>query len=88
MVERSIVLECGETCGGVGHETLALGGSNLDTQVGLGRLAELALLTLWCVQWNDMIADLDTGDALTNGFDDAGTLVTQDTWEETFWILA
>ena len=35
-----------ETRGSVRHDTLALGGSDLATEVGLARLAELALLAL------------------------------------------
>ena len=35
-----------EARGSVGHDTLALGGSDLATEVGLARLAELALLAL------------------------------------------
>lgn len=37
-----------EARGTIRHETLALGGSNLAAEVGLARLAELALLALWC----------------------------------------
>ena len=39
-----------ETRGSVRHDTLALGGSDLATEVGLARLAELALLALGCAE--------------------------------------
>jgi hypothetical protein len=35
-----------------------------------------------------MIAGLDSGDALANGFDDAGTFVTKDDGEGSFGILS
>lgn len=39
-----------EARGSVRHDTLALGGSDLATEVGLARLAELALLALGCAE--------------------------------------
>jgi hypothetical protein len=44
-VEKILALAL-EARGSVRHDTLALSGSNLATEVGLARLAELALLTL------------------------------------------
>ena len=37
-----------ESRGSVWHNTLSLCGSDLATEIGLARLAELALLTFWC----------------------------------------
>jgi hypothetical protein len=59
----SVLRECGcthemeevfalalETRSAVGHNTLALSCANLAAQVGLARLAELALLAFWCTR--------------------------------------
>lgn len=35
-----------------------------------------------------MVADLDVGDALTNGLDDTSTLVSEDDGESTLGVLA
>ena len=40
-----------EARGAVGHDTLALGCSDLSAQVGFSRLAELALLAFWCAMY-------------------------------------
>jgi hypothetical protein len=37
-----------EARGAVGHDALALGGSDLAAEVGLARFAELALFAFWC----------------------------------------
>lgn len=37
---------------------------------------------------DDMVANLDVGDALTNGLDDTSTLVSKDDGESTLWVLA
>ena len=37
---------------------------------------------------DDVVANLDVGDALTNGLDDTGTLVSQDDGESTLGVLA
>lgn len=77
-----------EARGAVGHDALALGGANLAAQVGLARLAELALLALGGVEGDDVVAGLHVGDALADGLDDTGTLVTEDDGEGTLGVLA
>lgn len=81
-----------ESAGSVGKNALALCGSDLATQVGLAGLAELAFLAfgstfllsagsflsarLNILKSNNMVARLDVGYALSNGFNDTGTLVS------------
>ena len=77
-----------EARGAVGHLTLALRRADLAAQVGLARLAELALLALGSVQSNDMVARLDVGDALTDRLDNTGTLVSENNGEGTLGVLA
>jgi hypothetical protein len=92
-----------EARGSVWHNTLALGGSDLTTQVGLARFAEFALLALggaapvsfvdlpsWTslLESDDIVARLDRGHALTHGLDNTSTLMSQDDWESTFGVLA
>lgn len=35
-----------------------------------------------------MVSDLDTGDILSNGFDDSRSFMPEDNWKCSFWILA
>jgi hypothetical protein len=77
-----------ESRGAVGHQTLTLCGSDLTAKVGLSGLAELALLAFGGVESNDVVTRLDVGDALANGLDNTGTLVSEDNRESTFGILA
>jgi hypothetical protein len=77
-----------ESRGAIGHQTLTLGGSDLTAKVGLSGLAELALLTFGGVESDDVVTGLDVGDALANGLDDTGTLVSKDNGESTLGILA
>lgn len=93
-----------EARGAVGHDTLALGGADLTAEVGLAGLAELALAALGgadrvsggvgCIEArnllesNDKVAGLHGSDALADGLDDTGTLVTQDDGESALGILS
>lgn len=93
-----------ETGGAVGHHTLALGGTNLTAEVGLAGLAELALTALggagnvsnrslrlqkiFLLESNDIVTGLHGGNALADGLDDTGTLVTQNNGESTFGVLS
>jgi len=72
----------------IGHDTLALGGADLAAQVGLARLAELALAALRRVESNNMVANLDVGDTLADRLDDASALVSQNDREGALGILA
>ena len=72
----------------IGHETLALGCADLAAEIGLARLAELAFLALGGVKGNDVVADLYIGNALADGLDGTGTLVSEDNGEGTLWVLA
>lgn len=71
----------------VGHNALALGGADLAAEVGLARLAELALLALWCVEGDDMVANLYVCDTLADGLDDTGALMTEDDGEGSLGVL-
>lgn len=83
------VLTTGAEAGGaVGHHTSALGGADLAAKVGLAGLAELALLALGGVESDDVVAGLHVGDALADGLDDTGTLVSEDDGEGALGILA
>lgn len=75
-----------ESGSAIGHDTFTLGGSNLAAQVGLARLAELALSTLGSVQGNDVIANLDIGHTLADALDDTSTLVSENDGESTLRI--
>lgn len=106
-VEQILAL-ASESRGAIRHQTLALGGSDLATEVGLAGLAELALLAFWCaigearlvdatteramrgslLESDDVVADLDVGDALTNGLNDTSTLVSEDDGKSTLGVLA
>lgn len=77
-----------EARGAIGHDALALGGADLAAEVGLARLAELALLALWCVEGNDVVADLYVCDALADGLDNTGALMTENNREGSLGVLA
>lgn len=93
-----------ETGGAVGHHTLALSGTNLTAEVGLAGLAELALTAFGgarnvssgvrnctrcrLLESNDIVTGLHGGDALADGLDDTGTLVSQNNGESTFGVLS
>jgi hypothetical protein len=55
--------------GAIGHETLALRGSDLDAQVRLVRLAEATLPTLGRVERNHVISWYNRSDAFTHRLD-------------------
>lgn len=84
---QDILASGAETAGTVGHQTLALCRTDLAAEVGLARLAELALLALWGVEGDHMVAGLHVGDTLAHGLDDTGTLVSKDDGEGTLWVL-
>jgi hypothetical protein len=104
-VEKILALAL-EARGSVRHNTLALSGSDLATEVGLARLAELALLALGgaelrvsfepgkhkvhqdLLKSNNVVTSLHIGDALADGFDNTGTLVSKDNGESTLGVLA
>lgn len=78
----------GKAGSAVWHDAAALGGADLTAEVGLSGLAELTLLTLWGVKGNDVVSWLYGGDAGADGLDDAGSLVTENDWESSLWVLA
>jgi hypothetical protein len=77
-----------EARGAVGHDAAALGGADLAAEVRLAGLAELALAALGGVEGHDVVADLYVGDALTDGLDDAGALVSEHDGEGALGVLA
>jgi hypothetical protein len=84
---KNVLATGAESGSAIGHDTFTLGGSNLATKIGLTRLAELALTTFGGVKGNNVIADLDVSDALTNGLDNTSTLVSKNDRESTFGVL-
>jgi len=76
-----------KTRSSIGHEALALRGADLATKVGLAGSAELALLALRSVEGNDVIANLQSGDALTNALNDTSTLVSENDREDALGIV-
>lgn len=42
----------------------------------------------YSLKCNDVVTRLHVGDALTNGLNNTGTLVSQDDGEGTFWVLS
>ena len=77
-----------EPRGTIRHHTLTLGSADLAAEVGLAGLAELAFAAFGGVQGDDIVTGLDGGDALTDGFDDTGTFVTEDNGEGTLGVFA
>jgi len=89
-----------ETGGAVRHLSFALGQTDLAAQVGFSalfmswgswerqHLAELALSTFRGVERNDMVADLDIGDALADRLDNSASLVAADDREGTLGVFA
>jgi hypothetical protein len=53
------------------------------TEVSLPRLAEFAFSAFCSIEWDNMIADFDAGDTVSNGLDDASTFVAENHWENT-----
>ena len=74
-----------ESYGSVWHKALPLSTSDLGAEVGLGTLTKNTsrFTTLRCVARNDMIAGFDTGDSLSDRFDNATGFVSQNTRKET-----
>jgi len=86
MVDRlALIAEAG---GAVGHQTLALSGANRAAEVGLARLAELALPAFGGIERNHVIADGNRRDALAHRLDDSAALVAEDAGEHALRILA
>jgi hypothetical protein len=85
---KEVLAAGAEARGAVGHDAAALGGADLAAEVGLAGLAELALAALGGVEGHDVVADLYVGDALADGLDDAGTLVSEDDGEGALGVLA
>jgi len=77
-----------KSAGAIRKDASTLGGSNLSTQVGLARLAELAFLALGGIKSHNVITGLDVGHALSDGFNDASTFVTEDNRESTLGIFS
>jgi hypothetical protein len=72
----------------VGHQALALGGADRGAEIGLARQAGRALPAFRRVQRNDVIALLDTGDALADVDHDARALMAEDRRKQPFRIGA
>lgn len=85
---KDILPPCPEPGGPIRHDTFPLGGTDFAAEVGLARLAKLALFALGRVEGHDMVARLDVGDALANGLDDAGALVAEDDGEGALGVFA
>src|ERR1039458_7149456 len=75
-----------EAAGAIGHQTLALRGANLGSQVGLAAGARLTLPAFGRVQRNDVIAHLQGFHAGTDLHHDARTLAPEDAREQSFRI--
>merc|ERR1711939_67725 len=69
-------------------DILSLGRSDGSAKVGLAALAELALFALGGVERDDMVSDLDIGDALTDAFDDTAALVSKNAWKLALAVVA
>jgi len=54
----------------------------------MSNFAEFALSAFRGVKRDDMVADFDIGDTLSNGFDNSSTFVTTDNGESPFRVLA
>jgi len=75
-----------ETGGALGHDSSALGKSDLLAEIRLAALAELALVALGDVESDDMVASLEVGHALADALHDAGALMSQHHWEQALRI--
>ena len=77
-----------ETAGAIGHQALALGFPDLPAQVGFTGEAEFTFPTLWRVQGNNVISNLDTRDTFADGLNDAAAFMAQNRGEITFGIVS
>lgn len=66
-----------ETRGAVGHQALALGGTDRGAEIGLARQAGRALPAFRRVQGNDVVTLLDAGDALADVDHDARAFMAE-----------
>mmetsp|Transcript_20636 Transcript_20636/g.57320 ORF Transcript_20636/g.57320 Transcript_20636/m.57320 type:complete len:435 (+) Transcript_20636:109-1413(+) len=89
-MKNGLSLAVHEAARSVRHESLPLGAADLGTEVGLGTLAKDAggLAALGRVARNDVISRLDAGHALSDGFDDAAGLVSENARKKAFGIVA
>ena len=73
----------GESASAIWHQALSLSRSDLWAQIGPRTLAEDAvmLLALWCVAWDNNVANLERGDSLSNALYDGCGLVAENGWE-------
>lgn len=77
-----------ESRSSIRHESVSLRNSNLLTQISFRVLAILALFALWDIKRNDVISDGESGDAFSDAFNNSGAFVSEDDWEESFWIVS
>jgi len=77
-----------ESLGLVWHDTLTLSSTNSLAEVGLARLAELALAAFGSVKQNNRVAFLDVVDTFTDRLDDTGTFVAENGREGTLGVRA
>lgn len=68
------------------HHSATLSQANLLAQIGFLVQAELALLALWRVQWNDVIADFEVDNRFADRFYDTGAFVAKNAWEKSFGV--
>ena len=80
----------GESAGAVGHQPLALGAPDLGAEIGLGALAEdaIVLLALGGVAWDYNVARLDRSHSISDGLDNCRGLMPEHAREQPFWVMA
>jgi hypothetical protein len=86
-VKDSLAL-AGEARSAVRHETLALIHTQFLAQIRLATQTELALLALWHIAHDDVVADLDTRHARANRLDHTAAFVAQNRRKHAFRIAA
>jgi hypothetical protein len=77
-----------EARGAIGHDTLALRGTDGGAQIGLARQTRRALPAFRRVERDDVVPFLDAGHARPDIDDDAGAFVAEDGREQTLGVGA
>jgi len=80
----------GESGSAVGHDSLALSGSDLGAEVGLfaGTEDAASFLAFGSVAGDNNVTNLHSGDSFTDGFNDTGGFVTENAGEKAFGVVA
>ena len=77
---------CRKAAGTIRHHTAPLGRTDRDAKVRFAAEAVFALPAFRCVQRNDVVALLQRRDTRANVHDNPGTLMSENSWENSFRV--